>query len=458
MERVYSTVKTTADILFYSSDLPLITVRMKTADLVTLQFEPDIHSIEFDREIQPAAPMNLDVMLCAAHGDVVRSSAGLRGAGVRVALAERGLPSSYSNLAIANQFGFNASTSPRDTEHARRMAYLVRNDSGYAGEIGGFAPAAELYLGASVDLGSSWPWLVAVRSEIVIAGLEETLPTQSVNGRNTLALIADYISLIAHRPLVVAAAGNGSAGPCTPVSLPLYNGLVTGGVLFEAPFVCSANPKAPSASSEGNPEGLFGNAWELPHTLAPSRELYFDNGHINHGTSFAAAITGSYAAALVEAYRLQYPGSRPPPEALRAVAMAGGVTSVDHGNDQLCGESRHTMAQFLDENYSYGIIKNRAPRGSAPVALGFDFLSATAGDFRDCHPASRTPPWNPVLRSRDWCELTGGSWKVISQGVRPGVSSVNCAQQSPGIIFRRAPRGRYAAPTRPDLPSALCLF
>lgn len=406
----------------FTPDLPMLRARIAVGDVYKLKFNPLIHLIDQPATWEPAS--SVADLMCRMHTDEIREyPIPAKGAGTTIGLHELAEPDDTSNLALAATYAYGpvtAAQNPLAPPHARKMAYLIRNTFG---DKLGFAPDASVALASSQHPQASIPWLMLQRTQLLAFGSVEpyspdpAMP-ESVGQRGPTSLLLDYLPLIAHRPLVLAPAGN-AAGPtpiwCTPVSHPLYNAAVVGGVTIPVTATCSTAPTTPPLSaSEGNPLGtIFANHWELPTVLAPNRNIVTQAESAPlEGTSYATAIAASTAATTIEGFKRASPSGKLAPETLRAILMAAQPDVVaTHGLNE-CGDAKHNMAQLLDAEASFKLANSaRIPIGnSTAVPQGYDLQGVAAGSFSNCRPLGTAP--NPQTS----CDHVAGPWRMSSHG------------------------------------------
>ena len=411
--------KAGADVQFYDPALPMIRARIAAADLVRINFDPMINLVDLSREMVPSAS-RMEVLQCRMGVDAIRSvSPPVEGAGVGIGIHEFSQPDDASNLVLDATYSYDPRGLPGDAQHARRVAYVVRDTKAVDKE--GFAPSASISLAASQFPDTTIPWLLSRGADLLLFASTDPYNAESVGYRGATSLLLDYLPMVAHRPLVVVPAGNGRSGGqpwCGVVAHPLYNGAVVGGVTEVGPSLCSQTALAgPEAASEKNPWSVFQNHWELPSILAPYRDLTLYQDGYFEGTSFSAAMVAGVAAGTAEGYRRANGNARLAPEALRAILMAAQPTTVNHSSHD-CDDEKHTMAQLLDATAAYKIASgSRIPVNHvAPTAMGYDGLGVAAGSFESCRQLGTLP------QSRQFaCDHVAGSWRLYSPGVRPGV-------------------------------------
>ena len=323
--------------------------RLTRSERVAAIFRHDVRGID-----------DLDDSQAVAHSDDVHST-GSRGAGVRVAVWERG-PDSTANLSIAGTFDATGATS----SHSRLVHGVIKNTE--ARKPNGHAPDCALYSANSYDL-AALRWAVRDERCTVVNQSFHRTEEQTSDSLSFDDVYKDWLVLHSPFPTLVHAAGNGSDTEF--VNHKGFNSLtvanhnddasaLSGTSVFRSPSNSHADRELPEIAANGT--GV--SAVQLT----------------NSGTSFASPAVAGIAALL----QSREPILRSWPEGCRAILLAGATRNIMDSTwwqDVISGEDTSDGSGAVNALESDRIASSRSSRNAAASRRGWDIGTLSDEDF-----------------------------------------------------------------------------
>ncbi len=341
--------------------VPAIAASMTPAQIRRAARRPDIAGVYFR---DPRGFDDLVDSIDIADSGTVHA-AGVKGAGIRVAVWERG-PDVTTNLQIQGRF--DTSSSASTSAHARLTHAIVRNKQQKAPN--GHAPSCLLYSANSYDL-DALDWALDTPQCTVISQSFHRDDEQTDDGLSFDDIYKDWRVLHWPFPTIVQASGNDASPNVEFVNHKGYNSLAVGSHDDAAAAMAATsvyrNPSAPHGDRE------------LPEICANGTSVTAV-GRTSSGTSFAAPGVAGIAA-LIQSTDTTL---KRWPEGCRAILLAGASRNVNGRRwwiDVVAGNDAADGAGAANAFESYRITQRRSRRNGAASWRGWDVGTLRSRDF-----------------------------------------------------------------------------
>lgn len=318
----------------------------------------------------PTGVEDLEDSMAIANSDDVHAL-GVRGAGVKVAVWERG-PDSTANLSITARFTNNPSTS----DHSRHVHGIIKNTK--SGDPRGHARSCSLHSANSTSL-NALEWAVRDKECTVI---NQSFHRSAEPKQGTLSfddVYKDWLAITWPYPTICQAAGNFWSTDPDNISPPSSEFVNHKG--FNSLAVGNHNDAASAMSTSSvfrNPTSSHGDR-ELPEISANG--TFVDAVNLTKsGTSMASpAVAG--VAALVQSTDTTL---KHWPEGCRAILLAGATRNVTDDTwwkDVASNNDARDGSGAVNALESHRIAQSRRSRNASATRRGWDVGSLRTSDF-----------------------------------------------------------------------------
>ena len=311
---VTSMADTTGKVPTLVPNAPAAFAMLTRAEIIALAKVPPIAALYY----YPAPVPQATAYVSAVNADI----SGETGSGAKVCVIEASQPETPNNLATAS--GTYCSTGSKD-KHARCVNAIIDSTSSPYGVATDASMYRASWDGCDSNASAAFNWCV---------GTYSTVWNWSHTCSPTDNRLFDYWTKASPYPLIVAAAGNTTAGTMSCGSSCSFTSPapVTSCTGYSTLLVGAANDCGTSSRSDdeiacfsysGNPSS---SDRELPMLVAPGQNIDADGTSCGDGTSYAAPIVAGISTHLVEKNSTHM---APWPELQRAVLMATADENVD---------------------------------------------------------------------------------------------------------------------------------